>query len=463
MNVPFTQSILDQPKEYAMTIQSAIAKVEQNYAHQPEFIQAVKEVAMTIEKVYADNPKFETLQVFERLCEPDRIISFRVNWENDKGEIQVNRGWRVQFSNAIGPYKGGIRFHPTVTEGTLKFLGFEQIFKNALTGLPMGGAKGGSDFEPKGKSEAEIRRFCYAFMRELHKNVGKDMDVPAGDIGVGGREVNYMFAMYKNLTREFEGVLTGKGVGHGGSLIRTEATGYGLVYFLDNMLKVNNDSLEGKTVLVSGAGNVAQYAAEKCLHLGGKVITFSDSKGTLVDKDGFTAEKIDWVKNHKANGKALADYVAEFGGEWLAGERPWQFDADVALPCATQNEVSEADAHALVKHGVKYVAEGANMPLTAEAIDVVREHGVAYAPGKAANAGGVAVSGLEMSQNSVRKYKSFEDLDLELQKIMKNIHESALEAGKKYGTTEGTIDYMTGANVAGFTQVANALVAYGYL
>ncbi|MBE9589656.1 NADP-specific glutamate dehydrogenase [Moraxella sp. K127] len=446
-----------------MTIQSAIAKVEQNYAHQPEFIQAVKEVAMTIEKVYADNPKYEALQVFERLCEPDRIISFRVNWENDKGEVQVNRGWRVQFSNAIGPYKGGIRFHPTVTEGTLKFLGFEQIFKNALTGLPMGGAKGGSDFDPKGKSEAEIRRFCYAFMRELHKNIGKDMDVPAGDIGVGGREVNYMFAMYKNLTREFEGVLTGKGVGHGGSLIRTEATGYGLVYFLDNMLKAKNDSLEGKTVLVSGAGNVAQYAAEKCLHLGGKVITFSDSKGTLVDKDGFTQEKIDWVKNHKANGKALADYVSEFGGEWLAGQRPWQFDAEVALPCATQNEVSEDDAKALVKHGVKYVAEGANMPLTAEAIDVVREHGVAYAPGKAANAGGVAVSGLEMSQNSVRKYKSFEDLDLELQKIMKNIHESAKTAGEKYGTTEGAIDYMTGANVAGFMQVANALVAYGYL
>ena len=446
-----------------MTIQSAIAKVEQNYAHQPEFIQAVKEVAMTIEKVYADNPKYEALQVFERLCEPDRIISFRVNWENDKGEVQVNRGWRVQFSNAIGPYKGGIRFHPTVTEGTLKFLGFEQIFKNALTGLPMGGAKGGSDFDPKGKSEAEIRRFCYAFMRELHKNIGKDMDVPAGDIGVGGREVNYMFAMYKNLTREFEGILTGKGVGHGGSLIRTEATGYGLVYFLDNMLKAKNDSLEGKTVLVSGAGNVAQYAAEKCLHLGGKVITFSDSKGTLVDKDGFTQEKIDWVKNHKANGKALADYVSEFGGEWLAGQRPWQFDAEVALPCATQNEVSEDDAKALVKHGVKYVAEGANMPLTAEAIDVVREHGVAYAPGKAANAGGVAVSGLEMSQNSVRKYKSFEDLDLELQKIMKNIHESAKTAGEKYGTTQGAIDYMTGANVAGFVQVANALVAYGYL
>ncbi|OOR88103.1 glutamate dehydrogenase [Moraxella caviae] len=446
-----------------MTIQSAIEKVQQNYAHQPEFIQAVEEVAMTIGKVYADNPKYEEFKVFERLCEPDRIISFRVNWENDKGEVQVNRGWRVQFSNAIGPYKGGIRFHPTVTEGTLKFLGFEQIFKNALTGLPMGGAKGGSDFDPKGKSEAEIRRFCYAFMRELHKNVGKDMDVPAGDIGVGGREVNYMFAMYKNLTREFEGVLTGKGVGHGGSLIRTEATGYGLVYFLDNMLKVNNDSLQGKTVLVSGAGNVAQYAAEKAMQLGGKVITFSDSKGTLVDKAGFTQEKINWVKNHKANGKALADYVAEFGGEWLAGEKPWQFDADVALPCATQNEVDAENAKALVKHGVKYVAEGANMPLTAEAIDVVRAGGVAYAPGKAANAGGVAVSGLEMSQNSVRQYKSFEELDVKLQNIMKNIHDNAKAAGEKYGTTQGAVDYMTGANVAGFVQVANALVSYGIL
>lgn len=446
-----------------MTIQSTIAKVEQNYAHQPEFIQAVKEVASTIEKVYADNPKFAEYKVFERLCEPDRVINFRVNWEDDKGEIQVNRGWRVQFSNAIGPYKGGLRFHPTVNEGVLKFLGFEQIFKNALTGLPMGGGKGGSDFDPKGKSEAEIRRFCYAFMRELHKNIGKDMDVPAGDIGVGGREVNYMFAMYKNLTREFEGVLTGKGVGHGGSLIRTEATGYGLVYFLDNMLKVNNETLVGKTVLVSGAGNVAQYAAEKALHLGGKVITFSDSKGTLVDKDGFTQEKINWIKNHKANNQSLADYVAQFGGEWLAGQRPWQFDADVALPCATQNEVSEEDAKALVKHGVKYVAEGANMPLTAEAIDVVREHGIAYAPGKAANAGGVAVSGLEMSQNSVRRYKSFEELDGQLQTIMKNIHDNSKVAGEKYGTTKGVVDYMTGANVAGFVQVANALVAYGYL
>lgn len=446
-----------------MTIQQAIERVQKNYAHQPEFIQAVQEVAMSVEKVYADNPKYESLKVFERLCEPDRIINFRVNWEDDQGDVQVNRGWRVQFSNAIGPYKGGIRFHPTVNEGVLKFLGFEQIFKNALTGLPMGGAKGGSDFDPKGKSEAEIRRFCYAFMRELYKNIGKDMDVPAGDIGVGGREVNYMFAMYKNLTRQFEGVLTGKGVGHGGSLIRTEATGYGLVYFLDSMLKTQNDTLQGKTVLVSGAGNVAQYAAEKAMQLGGKVITFSDSKGTLVDKAGFTQEKIDWVKEHKANGFALKDYVEKFGGEWLEGQKPWQFEAEVALPCATQNEVDEDNAKALVKLGVKYVAEGANMPLTAQAIDVVRDADIAYAPGKAANAGGVAVSGLEMSQNSVRQYKTFEELDVQLQQIMKNIHDNALAAAQKYGTTKGAVDYMTGANVAGFTQVANALVAYGIL
>ncbi|UTO05050.1 NADP-specific glutamate dehydrogenase [Moraxella sp. FZLJ2107] len=446
-----------------MSIQSAVEQVKKNYAHQPEFIQAVQEVAMTVEQVYADNPKFEELKVFERLCEPDRIISFRVNWENDKGEVQVNRGWRVQFSNAIGPYKGGIRFHPTVNEGVLKFLGFEQIFKNALTGLPMGGAKGGSDFDPKGKSDNEIRRFCYAFMRELHKNIGKDMDVPAGDIGVGGREVNYMFAMYKNLTREFEGVLTGKGVGHGGSLIRTEATGYGLVYFLDNMLKANNDSMAGKTVLVSGAGNVAQYAAEKVVQLGGKVITFSDSQGVLHDPQGFDQAKIDWIKAQKDARKPLADYVSAFGGEWIEGAKPWQFAADIALPCATQNEVNDAEAKQLVDNGVKYVAEGANMPLTAEAIDVVRDNGIAYAPGKAANAGGVAVSGLEMSQNSVRQYKSFAELDEQLKDIMKNIHDNAREAADKYGTTKGAIDYMTGANVAGFTQVANALVAYGIL
>lgn len=446
-----------------MSIQSIIDDIAKRYPHQPEFIQAVKEVGSSIGKVYDDNPKYAEFKVFERLCEPDRIISFRVNWEDDNGQVQINRGFRVQFNNAIGPYKGGLRFHPSVNEGVLKFLGFEQIFKNALTGLPMGGAKGGSDFNPKGKSDAEIRRFCYAFMRELYQNVGKDMDVPAGDIGVGSREVNYMFAMYKNLTREFEGVLTGKGVGHGGSLIRTEATGYGLVYFLDNMLKANQDDIKNKTVLISGAGNVAQYAAEKVVQLGGKVITFSDSQGTLYDKEGFNQAKIDWVKAQKDARKPLAEYVDKFGGQWLEGQKPWQFDADIALPCATQNEVDETSAKALVKHGVKYIGEGANMPLTIEAIDVVREAGVAYAPGKAANAGGVAVSGLEMSQNSVRQYQSFEELDTQLQDIMKTIHDNAQHYGEKYGTTQGAVDYMTGANVAGFVQVANALVAYGTL
>ncbi|AIT42896.1 NADP-specific glutamate dehydrogenase [Moraxella catarrhalis] len=446
-----------------MSIQSVVKKIEKNYAHQPEFIQAVQEVAMTIEEAYENNPKFAELKVFERLCEPDRIISFRVNWENDQGKVEINRGWRVQFSNAIGPYKGGLRFHPTVNESVLKFLGFEQIFKNALTGLPMGGGKGGSDFDPKGKSDAEIRRFYYAFMRELHKNIGKDMDVPAGDIGVGSREVNYMFAMYKNLTRKHEGVLTGKGVGFGGSLIRNEATGYGLVYFLDNMLKANDDTLEGKTVLVSGAGNVAQHAAEKALHLGGKVITFSDSQGTLHDDEGFTQEKIDWVKAQKDARKPLSDYVEKFGGEWLPDTKPWQFAADIALPCATQNEVCEQEAKQLVESGVKYVVEGANMPLDAQAIDIVRSHGITYAPGKAANAGGVAVSGLEMSQNSVRQYKSFSELDEKLQGIMKNIHDDLLSAAKEYGKTKDVVDYMTGANVAGFLKVANALVAYGIL
>lgn len=446
-----------------MSIQQIINALESRYPHQPEFIQAVKEVALSIDKVYADNPKYTEFKVFERLTEPDRIISFRVNWEDDKGQVQINRGFRVQFNNAIGPYKGGLRFHPSVNEGVLKFLGFEQIFKNALTGLPMGGGKGGSDFDPKGKSDNEIRRFCYAFMRELYQNIGKDMDVPAGDIGVGGREVDYMFAMYKNLTREFAGVLTGKGVGHGGSLIRTEATGYGLVYFLDNMLKAAQDDIKGKTVLISGAGNVAQYAAEKASQLGGKVITLSDSQGTLYDKEGFTQAKIDWVKALKDARKPLADYVDKFGGKWLEGQKPWQFDADIALPCATQNEVDDTDAQALVEHNIKYIAEGANMPLTIKAIDIVRQAGIAYAPGKAANAGGVAVSGLEMSQNSLRQYQSFDELDKQLQQIMQTIHDNAKSCGDKYGTTKDSIDYMTGANVAGFVQVADALVAYGTL
>lgn len=447
-----------------MSISQAIEKVEARYAHQPEFVQAVKEVAITIAPLYDAHPEYDTFKIFERLVEPDRIICFRINWENDKGEVQVNRGWRVQFSNALGPYKGGVRFHPTVNQSVLKFLGFEQIFKNALTGLPMGGGKGGSDFDPKGKTDSEIRRFCYAFMRELHHYVNKDIDVPAGDIGVGGREVSYMFAMYKNLTREYGGVLTGKGVGFGGSLMRTEATGYGAVYFLENMLAVQNDDIKGKRVLISGAGNVSLHAAEKAHMLGGIVVTVSDSQGTLYDEAGLNQEKIDWLKAQKAKSKPLADYVDVYGGEWLAKQKPWQIKGDIAIPSATQNEVNEDDAQLMVKNGIKYVVEGANMPLTAEAIDYIRLHRVHYAPGKAANAGGVAVSALEMSQNSVRQYKTFEQIDLRLKNIMKNIHDSAADASEQYGQTEnGHINYMAGANIVGFKRVADALVAYGIL
>ena len=447
-----------------MSISQAIEKVEARYAHQPEFVQAVKEVAITIAPLYDAHPEYDTFKIFERLVEPDRIICFRINWENDKGEVQVNRGWRVQFSNALGPYKGGVRFHPTVNQSVLKFLGFEQIFKNALTGLPMGGGKGGSDFDPKGKTDSEIRRFCYAFMRELHHYVNKDIDVPAGDIGVGGREVSYMFAMYKNLTREYGGVLTGKGVGFGGSLMRTEATGYGAVYFLENMLAVQNDDIKGKRVLISGAGNVSLHAAEKAHMLGGIVVTVSDSQGTLYDEAGLNQEKIDWLKAQKAKSKPLADYVDVYGGEWLAKQKPWQIKGDIAIPSATQNEVNEDDAQLMVKNGIKYVVEGANMPLTAEAIDYIRLHLVLYAPGKAANAGGVAVSALEMSQNSVRQYKTFEQIDLRLKNIMKNIHDSAADASEQYGQTEnGYINYMAGANIVGFKRVADALVAYGIL
>jgi len=447
-----------------MSISQAIEKVEARYAHQPEFVQAVKEVAITIAPLYNAHPEYDTFKIFERLVEPDRIIAFRINWENDQGEVQVNRGWRVQFSNALGPYKGGVRFHPTVNQSVLKFLGFEQIFKNALTGLPMGGGKGGSDFDPKGKTDSEIRRFCYAFMRELHHYVDKDIDVPAGDIGVGGREVSYMFAMYKNLTHEHGGVLTGKGVGFGGSLMRTEATGYGAVYFLENMLAKQNDDIKGKRVLVSGAGNVSLHAAEKAHMLGGIVVTVSDSQGTLYDEAGLNQEKIDWLKAQKAKSEPLAEYVEVYGGEWLAKQKPWQFKGDIAIPSATQNEVNEEDAKLMVENGITYVVEGANMPLTAEAIDYIRLHRVHYAPGKAANAGGVAVSALEMSQNSVRQYKSFEQIDLRLKNIMRNIHDSAAKASEQYGQTDnGYINYMAGANIVGFKRVADALVAYGIL
>ncbi|MFC6203426.1 MULTISPECIES: NADP-specific glutamate dehydrogenase [Psychrobacter] len=447
-----------------MSISKAIEKVEARYAHQPEFIQAVKEVAITIKPLYDAHPEYDKLKVFERLVEPDRVFGFRVNWEDDNGEVQINRGWRVQFSNALGPYKGGLRFHPTVNQSVLKFLGFEQIFKNALTGLPIGGGKGGSDFDPKGKTDSEIRRFCYAFMRELHHYVNKDMDVPAGDIGVGGREVSYMFAMYKNLTRESTGVITGKGVGFGGSLMRTEATGYGAVYFLQNMLAAQNESIEGKKVLVSGAGNVSLHAAEKATLIGAIVLTVSDSKGTIYDAKGLNQEKIDWLKVQKDQHKPLADYVEVFGGEWMADQKPWSIKADIAIPSATQNEINEEDAKLLVDNGVKYIVEGANMPLTAEAIDYIRLHRVHYAPGKAANAGGVAVSALEMSQNSVRQYQTFEQVDERLQGIMKDIHDSSAQASEMYGQTDqGYIDYMSGANMVGFKRVADALVAFGIL
>lgn len=447
-----------------MSISQAIEKVEARYPHQPEFVQAVKEVALTIQPLYDAHPEYNTLKIFERLVEPDRVFGFRINWENDKGEVQINRGWRVQFCNALGPYKGGLRFHPTVNQSVLKFLGFEQIFKNALTGLPIGGGKGGSDFDPKGKTDSEIRRFCYAFMRELYHYVSKDMDVPAGDIGVGGREVSYMFAMYKNLTHEYGGVLTGKGVGFGGSLMRTEATGYGAVYFLQNMLTVQNESIKGKKVLVSGAGNVSLHAAEKANMLGATVLSVSDSKGTLYDEKGFDQEKIDWLKVQKDKNKPLCDYVDVYGGEWLADKKPWHIKADIVIPSATQNEINEDDAKMLVDNGVKYVVEGANMPLTAEAVDHIRLHRVHYAPGKAANAGGVAVSALEMSQNSVRQYKTFEQIDDRLKAIMKSIHDSAADASEQYKQTdEGYVDYMAGANIVGFKRVADALCAYGIL
>ncbi len=447
-----------------MSISQAIQDIEARYAHQSEFVQAVKEVALTIAPLYEAHPEYEKFKIFERLVEPDRVIGFRINWENDKGEVQVNRGWRVQFCNALGPYKGGVRFHPTVNQSVLKFLGFEQIFKNALTGLPMGGGKGGSDFDPKGKSENEIRRFCYAFMRELHHYVNKDIDVPAGDIGVGGREVSYMFAMYKNLTHEYGGVLTGKGVGFGGSLMRTEATGYGAVYFLENMLKAQNENIEGKTVLISGAGNVSLHAAEKVCMLGGKVVTVSDSQGTLYDEKGLNQEKIDWLKAQKEQSKPLIEYVDVYGGEWFPKQKPWHIKGDIAIPSATQNEVNEDDAKLMVENGIKYVVEGANMPLTADAVDHIRLHRVHYAPGKAANAGGVAVSALEMSQNSVRQYKTFEQIDLRLKNIMRNIHDCAADASEEYNQTDnGYIDYMAGANIVGFKRVADALCAYGIL
>lgn len=428
---------------------------------EPEFHQAVMEVARDIVPFIHEKKDYRDAQILERITEPDRIISFRVCWEDDEGHVRVNRGFRVQHSNAIGPYKGGLRFHPSVTQGVLKFLAFEQTFKNSLTGLPMGSGKGGANFNPKGKSDREVMRFCQAFMTELQRHIGEDTDVPAGDIGVGGREIGYLFGQHKRLVNRFTGVLTGKGLAFGGSLIRTEATGYGTVYFMQNMLNHLGDSIEGKTCLVSGAGNVAQYAVDKVTQLGGKVVTVSDSSGFIHDKNGIDAVKLEWLKDLKNVRRGqLSEYAKEFGAEYHEGERPWSVPCDLAFPCATQNEIEGPDARNLVKNGCKAVAEGANMPSNLEAIDVFQEAGVVFGPAKAANAGGVAVSGLEMSQNALRMSWDEADLDDRLLKIMLGIHRQCVEYG---ADASGAVNYVKGANLAGFVKVGDAMMAYGVI
>jgi len=426
---------------------------------QTEFIQAVQEVAEDIFDFIQDKEDYHRWQILRRIAEPDRVVSFRVCWEDDNHEIRVQRGYRVQNNNAIGPYKGGIRFHPSVNRSILKFLAFEQTFKNALTGLPMGGGKGGANFNPKGKSDGEIMRFCQSFMTELYRHIGADVDVPAGDIGVGAREIGYMFGQYKRITNSWEGVLTGKGLEYGGSLIRTEATGYGAVYFLENMLKTRGQDLAGKRAVISGSGNVATHAAEKIVQLGGKVLTLSDSEGFVHDPDGIDQEKIDWVKAHKTRRRGrISEYAEEYrGATFHAGKRPWAVPCDVALPCATQNELLGADARTLVANGCIAVSEGANMPTDIEGVHVFKEAKLLYAPGKASNAGGVAVSGLEMSQNSARISWKEEQLQQLLKDIMLGIHESCRE----YGQRGDYIDYVKGANIAGFKKVADAMLAFG--
>jgi len=426
---------------------------------QPEFHQAVREVVDTLGPCLQKHPEYLQHKILERFVEPDRIIICRVPWQDDKGEIHVNRGFRVQFNNAIGPYKGGMRFHPSVNLGILKFLGFEQILKNSLTTLPMGGGKGGSDFDPKGKSDSEVMRFCQSFMNEMFPHIGANIDVPAGDIGVGGREIGYMFGQFKKLTHSFEGMLTGKGLNWGGSLIRPEATGYGQVYFAEEMLKTRGQSFEGKTVVVSASGNVAQYATQKVNELGGKVITLSDSNGTVVDKDGVKGEKWDFLM-HLKNVKRgrIKEYADKFKCEFHEGKKPWFVKCDVALPCAHENEITGEDALMLVNNGCYCVSEGANMPSTPEGIEVFLHHKVLYGPGKAANAGGVATSGLEMSQNSLRLSWTREEVDARLHGIMKSIHKACVETAEEYGQPG---NYPLGANIAGFVKVANAMIDQG--
>ena len=440
-------------------VDAFLAKVIAKNPNEPEFIQAVREVVESLMPFIEENPKYKEHKILERMVEAERIIIFRVPWLDDKGDIQINRGFRIEMNSAIGPYKGGLRFHPTVNLGVLKFLAFEQVFKNSLTTLPMGGGKGGSDFDPKGKSDNEVMRFCQSFMTELYRHIGPDTDVPAGDIGVGGREIGYMYGQYKRIKNEFTGVLTGKGLEWGGSLIRPEATGYGCVYFAEEMLKTRGESFSGKTVVVSGSGNVSQYAIQKVTQLGGKVVTASDSNGYIYDPKGIDEEKLNYIlylKNIKRG--RIKEYAEKFGCEYYEGKKPWEIKCDIALPCATQNEISEHDAEMLVRNGCFCVAEGANMPSTPEAVEIFLEHKILFAPGKAANAGGVATSGLEMSQNSQRLSWSREEVDNYLHRIMKNIHATCVKFGKK---ENGFINYVDGANIGGFVKVADAMIAQG--
>ena len=445
---------------YQHQIDAFMKVVKLKNSHEPEFIQAVLEVAETVIPYIEANPKYKSTKILERITEPERVIQFRVPWLDDSGEVQVNRGFRVEFNSAIGPYKGGLRFHPSVNLSILKFLGFEQIFKNSLTTLPMGGGKGGSDFDPKGKSDNEVMKFCQSFMTELSRHIGPNTDVPAGDIGVGGREIGYMFGQYKRIRNEFTGVLTGKGINWGGSLIRPEATGYGTVYFAAEMLKTKGDNFTGKVVSISGSGNVAQFACEKATQLGAKVVTMSDSKGFIHDPNGINAKKLAWIMDLKNNRRGrIMEYASEFDGvSFHENEKPWSIKVDVALPCATQNELNEEQAKQLVENGCMAVAEGANMPCTPEAIALFQSRRVLFSPGKASNAGGVATSGLEMSQNSLRFNWTSEEVDQKLHNIMLDIHKQCVN----FGTQEdGYIDYVKGANIAGFVKVADAMIDQG--
>jgi len=451
-----SKDITGKTDKYMKRFLSGVEKRNQN---EPEFLQAVSEVAESIFPYIADKTVYHEMQILERMAEPDRVVMFRVPWTDDEGNIRNQRGYRVQFNNSIGPYKGGLRFHPSVNLSVLKFLGFEQTFKNSLTGLPMGGGKGGADFNPKGKSDNEVMRFCQSFMTELYRHIGEDTDIPAGDIGVGAREIGFLFGQYKRIENRFVGVLTGKGMAFGGSKIRTEATGYGTVYFMQNMLEHRGDGFAGKTVVVSGSGNVASYAVEKVNHLGGKVVTLSDSSGFIHDPDGLDAEKLEYVLELKNVRRGrISEYADKFKSAEFHEGRPWNVPCDIALPCATQNEINGEEANQLVDNGCIGVAEGANMPTDLEGIEVFQNAGILYAPSKAANAGGVAVSGLEMSQNSARISWTEEELDQRLQDIMRGIHESCVE----YGERGDRVDYLAGANIAGFIKVADAMLSYGH-